>query len=316
MSEIAGGRRQPDYFVGTDGIPRSAVLIGFLAADGSRSSKTMDNNNTRRSSAAGTDPLKRNKCLYNDSVKSLNNSVTTTGRVGNPAFRNGSLNLDDSDNRSTIRYQIGGIKSLPSSSISSSNINHNSQSSASGLFGNGPNSGNHIRRFSPSYSSTSNNCTILNPRTAGDRPVSAATGIIRSRNVPPAPIRSNNVTSYSKDSYTAAVKRPLLENRSQRKTSNSISSSDATSISSSTTVSAAADWNRHHESAAIYRGRYDYGSNHHRLAGPCSRFATATGCQKSPSPSKDNRLNYQRAYDRSIFGYNRLDQLVLPPLQI
>lgn len=36
----------------------------------------------------------------------------------------------------------------------------------------------------------------------------------------------------------------------------------------------------------------------------------------SAAASADNRLSYQRKYDRSIFGYNRLDQIVLPPLQI
>ncbi|XP_058824640.1 uncharacterized protein LOC131685163 [Topomyia yanbarensis] len=43
------------------------------------------------------------------------------------------------------------------------------------------------------------------------------------------------------------------------------------------------------------------------------RFSIAV--QTTP-PTTDNRLNYQRKYDRTIFGYNRLDQFVLPPLQI
>lgn len=34
------------------------------------------------------------------------------------------------------------------------------------------------------------------------------------------------------------------------------------------------------------------------------------------SAAIDNRLSYQRKYDRTIFGCNRLDQFVLPPLQI
>lgn len=44
------------------------------------------------------------------------------------------------------------------------------------------------------------------------------------------------------------------------------------------------------------------------------RFTVAV--RKTPSSTADNRLNYQRKYDRTIFGYNRLEQFVLPPLQI
>lgn len=275
--------RQPDYYVGTNGIPRlvggraaAAVKHSSRVVTSPRSGAVVDQQrrNMNQCGAAasggisvGTDPVKLNKCLYNLTVRNRNGSRKAESDIAirSPCSHKSKSSTSGSDNNNNSN-STGTVSSASSSTASASVI-----TTTTGLGNNRRNSVTSPRGSSSIPRSTTTHCVHLGR--SANKSGTVVTGSNR--------ISSNGISSGGRSHSTT-----LLSDRQRR---------NATGVSDST--------------------RLDDGGYGNSLMRQC-RFTVAVRRPPPTSASTDNRLNYQRKYDRSIFGYNRLDQIVLPPLQI
>ncbi|XP_065094048.1 uncharacterized protein DDB_G0283357-like [Ochlerotatus camptorhynchus] len=251
--------RQPDYFVGSSGIPR---LVGVTNRRVPRPVAVDSGRNMNRNSSVpvGTDPVKLNKCLFNLTVRNR----------GSTGARSGSKTESDI----AIRNQYSNKSN---SSTSGSNKNNNSNSTGTAL--SVPNA---------SLASSTSSTVIT-------------TGLSNNRR--------NSVTSSHSPSTSSFI--PMSRNFSHNLGNcNRINSAVVHGRSHSTLLSGR---QRRNVAEMGDSNRFDDNDCGNGMMRQC-RFTVAV--RKAPSSTVDNRLNYQRKYDRTIFGYNRLEQFVLPPLQI
>lgn len=188
----------------------------------------------------------------------------------------------------TVRNRNGSSKTESDMAIRSHPCSHKSKSSASGSDSDN-NTNNSNSRGASSWSSS----TVITTGLSNNRrnPVTSSTSRAGSSSIPRSTTTqwTHHHLGRSANQSGTVVGRSLLSDRQRRNA-----------------VTGVSDSNR------LERG--ECGSS--LMVRQCRLTVAVRRPPPTTSASADNRLNYQRKYDRSIFGYNRLDQIVLPPLQI
>ncbi|XP_058453275.1 uncharacterized protein DDB_G0271670-like [Malaya genurostris] len=284
MKRIKACNRQPDYFVGSNGIPRLVEKV----VHSSEHHVGMDSTRRTSSSISPTDPVKLNKCLHN--IKVRKNNIASYRQI-NQTNRNNKIESDIE-----IRKQADSKSNSSTNSCSSSSSSSRSSSST-------------ITNLShrPASSSSSSISVLNNWRGPVASPLMARMSDAR-RNGARSPTITQPIPSNSNRNYNYTC-------RASRQATGTTSGSNNSNIR----VSGVTNWgspvllsNRQRSNITSAVDSNRIADSVERVMRQC-RFSLAV---PTPPPATDNRINYQRKYDRTIFGYNRLDQFVLPPLQI
>ncbi|XP_055543950.1 uncharacterized protein LOC129729417 [Wyeomyia smithii] len=281
MTSVELSCRQPDYFIKGDGIPR---LVGKFEHSLQRKMSVSHNS----SIVPATDPIKLKKCLYNITVRNSTLAVVH-------GFRSSKTESDIA-----IRSRSGNKSSSSTSGINSSNSSSSNSCSAHAT---SPPAVSVclVCSHSSSTSSVLNNWRGSIASQTSSRNYDARLDNrrvrVNSSSIPVEPGRNYN--------YTCRATRPST-------------TSSIPTDSSSTSIRLNGVTNQYRSSMLLgdrQRTNAD-GATSSTVNRNLMRQCRFTARTVTAAPMSDNRLNYQRQYDRSVFGYNRLDQFVLPPLQI